>query len=266
MLAALPELRVIARAGVGFDRVDVPAATKHKVVVTITPTANHAAVAEHTLALLFGVARAVALNDRVMVAGQWIRQTLQPLRGRTIGLVGLGRIGRSTATRCLGLEMNVIAHELFPDQDFVKQHGIKLVEFPTLLKTADFVSLHCPLNEDTRGLMNAAAFALMKPGSIFINTARGGLVVEADLIAALKSGHLGGAGLDVFEEEPTDPANPLFKMDNVVLCPHLGGGDLQSIADIGAEAARSIVTLHNGQWPPDAAVLNGTLKEGWHGR
>jgi phosphoglycerate dehydrogenase-like enzyme len=263
VLAALPELRVVARAGVGFDRVDVPAATKHKVVVTITPTANHAAVAEHTLALIFGVARSVALNDRVLRSGQWIRRTLRPVRGRTIGLVGLGRIGRSTATRCAALGMKVIAYELYPDKEFVAKQGIELVDFQTLLKRADFVSLHCPLSDDTRGLMNAAAFAMMKPGSVFINTARGGLVVESALIAALQSGHLGGAGLDVFEQEPTDPGNPLFKLDNVVVCPHLGGGDSQSIADMGAEAARSIVSLYRGQWPPDAAVLNGTLKEGW---
>ena len=125
------------------------------------------------------------------------------------------------------------------------------------------MSLHCPLNDETRGLMNAAALRMMKPGSVFINTARGGLVVEAELIAALQSGHLGGAGLDVFEQEPTDPGNPLLKMDNVVACPHLGGGDTQSIADMGAEAAQSIVTLQRGQWPPDAAVVNNAIKEGW---
>jgi D-3-phosphoglycerate dehydrogenase / 2-oxoglutarate reductase len=263
VFAALPELRVVARAGVGFDRVDIPAATKHRVVVTITATANHAAVAEHTLALLFGVARSVALNDRVLRSGKWIRRTLRPVRGQTIGLIGLGRIGRSTASRCVALGMKVLAYELYPDQEFVKKHGIELVDFETLLKRSDFVSIHCPLNDQTRGLMNAAAFALMKPGSVFINTARGGLVVESALIAALQSGHLGGAGLDVFEQEPTDPGNPLFKMDNVVVCPHLGGGDTQSIADMGAEAAQSIVTLYRGQWPPDAAVLNGSIKEGW---
>jgi D-3-phosphoglycerate dehydrogenase / 2-oxoglutarate reductase len=263
VLAALPELRVVARAGVGFDRVDVPAAAKHGVVVTITPTANHASVAEHMLALMFGVARAVALNDRVMRSGKWIRRTLMPIRGRTVGLVGLGRIGRSTAVRCAALGMKVVAYELYPDKDFVAKNGIELVDFDTLLKKSDFVSLHCPLGDETRGLMNAAAFAKMKPGSVFINTARGGLVVESALIGALISGHLGGAGLDVFEQEPTAPDNPLFKMDNVVVCPHLGGADAQSIADMGAEAAQSIVTLYKGQWPSDAAVLNGTLKQGW---
>jgi D-3-phosphoglycerate dehydrogenase len=186
-----------------------------------------------------------------------------PIRGRTIGLVGLGRIGRSTAVRCAALGMKVIAYELYPDKEFVAKNGIELVDFDTLLKRSDFISLHCPLSDETRGLMNAAAFAKMKPGSVFINTARGGLVVESALIAALQSGHLGGAGLDVFEQEPTDPGNPLFKMDNVVVCPHLGGGDSQSIADMGAEAAQSIVTLFQGNWPPDAAVLNGSLKAGW---
>lgn len=262
VLAALPNLRVVARAGVGYDRVDIPAATKNGVAVTITPTANHAAVAEHTLALLLGLTRSIVVNDRTMRSGQWLRRTLKPIRGKTIGIVGLGRIGRSTASRCAALGMKVLAHELYPDAEFVKAHGIELVDFPTLLKRSDVVSLHCPLNEMTKGLMNAAAFAQMKPGSIFINTARGGLVVEADLIAALKSGHLWGAGLDVFEQEPTDPNNPLFKMDNVIVCPHLAGGDDQSLADMGAEAARSIVTLYRGGWP-DGAVLNTELKGHW---
>ena len=263
VFASVPELRVVARAGVGFDRVDVPAATKHNVVVTITPTANHAAVAEHTLALMFAVADPWCSTTAYCGRGSGSGGTLRPLRGRTIGLIGLGRIGRSTATRCLGLGMKVLAHELFPDQKFVKEHGIELVDFRTLLSRSDYVSIHCPLNEKTKGIMNAAAFAAMKPGSVFINTARGGLVVEADLIAALQSGHLGGAGLDVFEQEPTDPKNPLFKMDNVVVCPHLGGGDTQSIADMGAEAANCVVSLYRGGWPADAAVLNGSLKEGW---
>ena len=149
-----------------------------------------------------------------------------------------------------------------PDREFVKTHGIELVDFPTLLKRSDFVSIHCPLTDTTRGLMNASAFAQMKPGSIFINTARGPLVVEADLIAALQSGHLGGAGLDVFEQEPADPKNPLFSMDNVVVSPHLGGADAQAIADMGAEAARCIVSANRGEWP-EGAVVNPSLKEGW---
>jgi phosphoglycerate dehydrogenase-like enzyme len=262
VFAAVPELRVVARAGVGYDRVDIPAATRHGVAVTITPTANHAAVAEHTLALLFGVTRQIAINDRTMRAGQWTRRALAPVRGRTIGLVGLGRIGRSTAVRCAALGMKVIAFEVKPDAEFVKQHAIELVTFEELLKRSDFVSLHCPLSEETRGIMNAAAFAKMKPGSLFINTARGGLVVEADLIAALTSGHLGGAGLDVFEKEPPEPNNPLFQMDQVVVSPHVGGGDTQSNADMGAEAARCIISLFRGEWP-QGAVVNDSLKNAW---
>jgi phosphoglycerate dehydrogenase-like enzyme len=262
VFAAVPELRVVARAGVGYDRVDVAAATRHGVAVTITPTANHAAVAEHTLALLFGVARSVALNDRTLRSGHWIRRPLHPVRGTTMGLVGLGRIGRSTAVRCVALGMKVVAYEVKPDAAFVKQHGIELVSFDSLLGQSDFVSLHCPLTDETRGLMNAAAFAKMKPGSVFINTARGGLVVETDLIAALQSGNLRGAGLDVFEKEPPDPKNPLFQLDQVVVAPHVGGGDTQSIADMGAEAARCAVALSRGQWP-EGAVVNDSLKSGW---
>jgi D-3-phosphoglycerate dehydrogenase / 2-oxoglutarate reductase len=176
--------------------------------------------------------------------------------------VGLGRIGRSTAVRCLGMGMKVLATELFPDHQFVKSQGIELVDFETLLARSDFVSLHCPLSDETRGLMNAAAFSRMKPGSIFINTARGGLVVESALIAALNSGHLGGAGLDVFEQEPPDPDNPLFKMDNVVVTSHLAGGDTQSMVDMGTEAAGCVVKLYHGQWP-EGCVINPSLKEGW---
>jgi len=262
VFAALPELRVVARAGVGYDRVDIAAATGHSVAVTITPTANHAAVAEHTLALLFGVARSIAQSDRSMRAGQWIRRALTPVRGKTIGLVGLGRIGRSTAVRCLALGMKVIAYEVKPDPAFVNKHGIELVSFDDLLKQADFVTLHCPLSEETRGLMNAVAFAKMKRGSLFINTARGGLVVESDLIASLQAGHLGGAGLDVFEKEPPDPKNPLFQMDQVVVTPHVGGGDAQSISDMGAEAAQCIVALSRCQWP-EGAVVNDSLRSSW---
>jgi D-3-phosphoglycerate dehydrogenase / 2-oxoglutarate reductase len=262
VLSTLRQLRVIARAGVGFDRVDVAAATANGVVLTITPTANHAAVAEHTIALLLAVTRSIVRNDRELRSGQWMRWTLRPVRGKTMGLVGLGRIGRSTATRCIGMGMKVLAAELYPDREFVKANGIELVDFETLLVRSDFVSLHCPLSDATRGLMNAAAFSRMKPGSIFVNTARGGLVVESALIDALNSGHLGGAGLDVFEKEPPESNNPLFKMDNVVVTTHLAGGDTQSLADMGAEAAGCVAKLYRGVWP-EGCVINTSVKEGW---
>lgn len=262
VLAGLPRLRVVARVGVGFDRVDVPAATRHGIPVTITPTANHEAVAELALGLLFAVTKFAVTNDAAVRAGQWPRRSPMAIRGRTFGVVGLGRIGRSTAVRAAALGMKVIATEKFPDQAFVRQQGIELVELETLLACSDVVSVHCPLNDETRGLFNRRAFAQMKPGSIFLNTARGKLVVEADLVEALKSGHLRGAGLDVFEQEPPEPNNPLFKLDNVVLSPHVAGTDELSLVAMGVEAAECIVKLHRGEWP-EGAVLNNELRTNW---
>lgn len=259
VLAALPELRVIARSGVGYDRVDVAAATERGIAVTITPTANHEAVAEHALALLLAVAKSMVSGDRQVRAGQWPRTPQKPLRGQTIGILGLGRIGRSMAVRCQALGMKTIVTEKFPDQRFVAQHGIELVEFDQLLARSDYLTVHCPQTPETLGLFNRGVFMQMKRGAVFINTARGPLVVEADLIAALASGQLGGAGLDVFELEPPAPDNPLFAMDNVVVSPHIAGADELSSENMGIEAARSIVALYRGEWP-EGAVVNNELK------
>ena len=199
VFAASPQLRAIARQGVGYDRVDIPAATSRKVPVTITPTANHDAVAEHAFGLLFGFAKDVVLNDAHTRAGRWPMKATKPVRERTLGILGLGRIGRSMALRGLGMQMNVIATEAYPNQEFVDQHGIELVDFDTLLGRSDFLSIHCPLSEQTTGLFNADVFGKMKQGSVLINTARGKIVVEAALLEALQSGQLAGAGLDVFD-------------------------------------------------------------------
>lgn len=262
VISSLPELRVIARAGVGYDAVNVPAATEHKVPVTITPTANHEAVAELALALLFATTKRMVDGHRRTLAGEWPRVPLMPIRGKTMGIVGLGRIGRSMATRCISLGMTVIANEQFPNEDFVKQHGIELVEFDDLLTRSDFVTVHCPLTDETRGQFNKDAFAKMKQGSILLNAARGPIVVEADLHEALTSGHLAAAGLDVFEQEPPSTDNPLFKLDNVVVSPHIAGADELSMRDMGTEAAQCIATLYQGGWP-DGAVVNDELKDGW---
>jgi phosphoglycerate dehydrogenase-like enzyme len=262
VMAASPELRVIARAGVGYDRVDIPAATKHNKVVTITPTANHEAVAELALALLFAAAKRILPNDRATRRGEWPRKPLHPLRTRTIGVFGLGRIGRSLAVRCLALGMKVIATEQFPDRAFVERHGIELVDFDTLLARSDYLSVHCPLTDETRGLFNRAAFAKMKQDAVFMNTARGPLMNEADLLESLKSGHLRAAALDVFEQEPPSPDNPLFQLDNVVCAPHIAGADDLSLEAMGVEAAQCIVELFQGRWP-EAAVVNAELKGKW---
>ncbi len=262
VVAALPQLRVIARAGVGYDRVDVAAATRHNIAVTITPTANREAVAELALALLFAITKRIVTNDRSVRTGGWSRVPLVPIRGKTMGIFGLGRIGCSMAERCLALGMKVIATEKFPNEEFIARHKIKLVDFPKLLSRSDVISIHSPLTDETRGIFNKDAFAKMKPGSIFLNTARGGLMVEADLLEALKSGHLLGAGLDVFEQEPPSTDNPLFALDNVVVSPHIAGADDLSLEKMGVEAAECIVKLSQNEWP-NGAVVNDELKANW---
>ena len=260
VLAGLPRLRVIARLGVGYERVDIAAATECGIAVTITPTANHEAVAEHTLMLLLAVAKRLPFGQRALRSGKWPMQSTRPVRRTTLGILGLGRIGRSLAIRARALGMTVIATEPAPDAAFVRQQGLELVDFDALLARADHLSIHCPLNEATRGLFNAAALARMKPGSVLINAARGGLVVERDLIASIESGHLAGAGLDCFEQEPPSPSNRLFEMDQVVCTPHIAANDTLSQFDMAIEAARCIKRLYQGQWPR-GAVVNDELQD-----
>jgi D-3-phosphoglycerate dehydrogenase len=255
----LPALRVIARAGVGYDRVDIPAATRHNVAVTITPSANHECVAEHTLGLLLALTRNVVRHHHDVIDGDWTRKPMVPLRGKTLGLIGLGRIGRSVAVRAQAFRLRVIACDQYADKEFVRKLGIELVDLPTLLAQSDYVSLHAPMNETTKHLINRQSLAQMKLGSFLVNTARGGLVNEADLFPALQSGHLAGAALDVFEQEPTPVTNPLLKLPNVILTPHLAGGDSQSNEDMGTESARNIIALYQGGWP-EGAVVNAELR------
>jgi phosphoglycerate dehydrogenase-like enzyme len=181
-------------------------------------------------------------------------------RGKTIGLFGLGRIGSTMAFRAAALGMRVLATEKYPNPEFVRSQKIELVELDQLLAESDIISVHAPLTDETRGLFNAKAFNRMKPGSIFLNTARGGLVVEVDLYQALASGHLRAAGLDVFEQEPPSADNPLFQLDNVVVSPHIAGADETSLVAMGVEAAECIASLYRGIWP-EGAVVNDSLKK-----
>lgn len=187
VLASCPALRVIARNGVGYDAVDVAAATEHGIAVTVTPGVNQESVAEHTFALLLTLARAVVPQHTAIRGGGWRRDSGVPLRGRTLGLVGLGRIGREVALRAAAFRMRVLAHEPVPDARFVAQHRITLVPLDQLLAESDFVSLHVPLSQESRNLIDARAFHLMKPTAFLINTARGGLIAEADLVRRSKT-------------------------------------------------------------------------------
>ena len=185
VLAAHPQLRIIARAGVGYDAVDVTAATAQGIVVTITPGTNQEAVAEHTFAMMLGLAKKIATHHHAVKAGQWPRQANLPLRGKALGIAGLGRIGKAVALRGACFGMKLLAHEPFPDARFVAEHGVTLMPFDRLLAESDYVTLHLPLTLDSKYLINRYTLALMKPTAFLINTARGGLVCEADLFEAL---------------------------------------------------------------------------------
>jgi len=262
VMAGLPDLRVISRWGVGVDRVDLAAATDSNSVVTITPSANHEAVAEHAVALLLAVSRFLVQRNDEIHRGLWERRCSLPLREKTLGLVGLGRIGRSVAVRAEAFRMRLLAHEAFPDREFAQRHGIELVDLDTLLARSDYVSLHVPLTGETHGLINRRTLSRMKPGALLVNTSRGGLVVEEDLVDALKSGHLGGAGLDVFVQEPIQGGHPLLELDNVLVSDHTAGIDTRSVEAMAVEAARNIVELYRGGWPA-AAVANPAVRGTW---
>lgn len=249
VIEGCPYLRVIARTGVGFDAIDLAACDEHGVVVTTTPGVNHHSVAEHTIALLMGIARGFPDQDQRVRTGNWKRIERPRVMGTTIGVVGLGRIGRAVVTRARGLGMNVLGFEPYPDNEFCREWDVELTDLDSLLSRSDYVSLHNPLTPESHKMMNAERFAKMKAGSVFINTARGGLVDEPALIEALKSGHLRAAGLDVFDVEPLPTDSPLTQMNNVLLSGHVAGLDIESQRDTLTMAAETIIGLRNGEWP-----------------
>ncbi len=260
---AATKLRAIARQGVGYDAIDVAAATEHNVAVVIAAGTNHDCVAEQAIALLLGLFRGVAARDRSMRERKWKRSPFLPrLAGRTMGIVGLGRIGRAVAPRAIGLGLKVIGYDPVADARSAEALGIRLVPLDTLLAEADIVSLHCPVTPETANLINAKTLARMKQGSVLLNTSRGGLVDEPALVAALKSGHLFGAGLDVFQKEPPSPDNPLLELENVVLSPHMAGLDEESVVAMATRAAEGLVELFEGRWP-EGCVVNEEIRPGW---
>ncbi|MBS0210464.1 MAG: phosphoglycerate dehydrogenase [Planctomycetes bacterium] len=256
------KLRCVARAGVGYDAVDVPAATRHGVPVVITPGTNEHSVAEQALAMIFACFRNVVELDRLMREGTWKRTALRRLAGNTLGIVGLGRIGKALTVRARGLGLNVVGYDPFADQKFCAENGVKLCTFDELLAQSDIVSLHIPCTAETTDIINAKSLAKMKPGSVLINTSRGGLVDEVALLAALKNGPIAMAGLDVFKVEPLPADSPLLKLPNVVVAPHMGGIDQDALDAMGGLAAQCLVDLHAARWPT-GCVVNEELHTGY---
>jgi phosphoglycerate dehydrogenase-like enzyme len=255
-------LRAIARMGVGFDAIDIDAATDLGIAVTITPGTLEQSVAEHTMALLLGLARDLVNRDRRVRQGKWIRRAEPRISGKTIGLVGMGRIGRAVVRKAQGLGMTVIAHDPFADEAFAKANNVRLCRLEELLRTADVVSLHSPSTKETANLINAKTLAMMKRGAMLVNTSRGALVDEDALVAALKAGHLYGAALDVFKIEPLPVDSPLVALENVLLCEHMGGLDEQSQEAMAVLAAQCVADLYQGRWP-QPCVVNPAVRERW---
>jgi len=264
VLQACPELRVVSRAGVGFDAVDLEECDRLGIVLATTPGCNHHAVAEHAIALLMSVARGLPTADHGVRSCAWTRTPRPRVQGSTLGLIGLGRIGQATATRGIGLGMKVIAFDPFASADFVTEHGIELVTLDELYARSDYVSLHTPVTQETAGMINALTISKMKDSAVLINTARGGLVNEPDLCEALATGKLRGAGLDVFEVEPLPADSPLIGMRNVMLSDHIAGMDCESHDDTWGMGADTIIQLKNGSWPAERIQnLKGVTNWSW---
>ncbi|RJP65025.1 MAG: hypothetical protein C4532_18380 [Candidatus Abyssobacteria bacterium SURF_17] len=238
-------LKVISMNGVGLDRIDVEAATDRGIVVTHTPGTNADSVADHTLALILAQARLIPHHDRNVRSGGWTRIAGRELKGRVLGIVGVGHIGKAVALRALAFGMRVQAYDPFPDRAFCSTHGIDVVDLKDILATSDVLSLHCPVTPDTENLINASSIATMKRGAVLINTARGELVDENALIDALASGPLSGAGLDVFTTEPPRES-PLWRMEQVVLSPHLGGNTREAVLRTAYQSALNVVAVVRG--------------------
>jgi D-3-phosphoglycerate dehydrogenase len=243
LAAAAPRLSVVAVASVGTDRIDLAAAAQAGVKVINAPTGSTIAAAEHTLALMLALLRKIPSADASVRRGEWERARYlgAELLHRTLGIIGLGKIGRAVATRAAAFEMRVIAHDPFLTAEQAAQHGVALVGLPELLSQADVVSVHVLLTPETRGMIGEAEIAAMKPGAVLLNVARGGLVDEAALAAALHNGHLGGAAVDVFSTEPMAADNPLRDAPNTILTPHLGASTLEAQDRAGMEMAERLL-------------------------
>jgi len=239
-------LKVISRYGVGVDRVDLAAAKAKNVVVCNTPRANTQAVADLTIGLLICLARKIPILDKKTKEGQWPRSTGIELYGKTIGILGLGAVGKAVAKRASGFSMKVLARDPVINREYVESNGIVPVDFNTLIREADFLCLHLPLTDETRNIISADVLKSMKKGAILVNTARGGLIDEAAAYELLVSGHLGGMGLDVYETEPPRKS-PLFELENVVLTPHTAAHTAEATEAMAEMSVQNLIDVLSGR-------------------
>ena len=249
------ELRVIGRAGVGVDNIDIDAASERGIIVVNAPTGNTISAAELTVALLLALARHVVSADNSLRRGEWNRKSFVgvEVRGKTVGVVGMGQVGSAVARRLRAMEMEVLGFDPFVPEERAQMLGVELVSLDRLLERSDFVSLHCALTPDTKHLLGEERLTKMKPGARLVNAARGGLIDEAALLAALESGQIAGAALDVFEDEPPKKDNPLLGHPGVITTPHLGASTVEAQEQVSLDVAREVVHVLSGR-PATAAV------------
>jgi D-3-phosphoglycerate dehydrogenase / 2-oxoglutarate reductase len=264
-LATVPRLKGIVRTGIGVDTIDLEAATDAGVVIANVPEFCREEVAEHALGLIFSVARKITLSDRLVRRGGWyegVNAEMLPMRqlsGQTLGLIGLGRIGQTVAQKARGLGLKVIGYDPQVDPKTAAAAGIQWLELDEVMRKADIVSLHVPATTGTRRIINQRTLSLMKPGSILINTARGSVVDEVALEAALASGKLAGAGLDVLEKEPPLMPHSLFKFETVVITCHYASCSIEAYARLSREVAEQAAEIINGKLPRN--LVNARVKD-----
>ena len=247
---SLPKLKVISKYGIGLDKVDVAYATSKKIPVTFCPGVNHTTVAEHTFALLLGLYRHLVEEVNYTREGKWKRLTGNEIMGKTIGIVGMGRIGKEVAIRAKAFGMNVLGYDVYWDSAFAERHGIKRVEtLEAVWAESDIISLHTNLSESTRHIIRAESIAKMKDGVVILNCARGELVHTDDMVAALESGAVAGYGADVLDEEPPPADHPLLSRKNAIITPHIGSRTYESVQRQGEMAARNLIMALRGEKP-----------------
>ena len=262
-LSVLERCGAVIRTGSGTDNVDVEAATRQGIIVTNTPGAHGDEVSEHAIALLLSLVRVIPLKDRELRRGIWNRTPLpnHHVFGQTLGLVGFGHVAQLVARKMSGFDMTVLCHDPYVGADAMSAKGVQAASLDEVLERSDFVSLHCPLTEATQGLIGERELRLMKREALLINTSRGPVVQEPALIQALREGWIAGAGLDVFEEEPTPVQNPLLKLDNVIFTPHTAGHSDLTQEKQWRLSVESAIAFSKGHWP--RSYVNPNVRPRW---
>jgi D-3-phosphoglycerate dehydrogenase len=247
---SLPRLKIISKYGIGVDKIDVNYCTEKGIPLTFCPGVNHTTVAEHTFALMLSLSRKFVEEVNFVRSGNWTRLTGNELMGKTIGVVGLGRIGKEVAKRAKAFEMPVIGYDLYWPEDFAKQFGVPRAEsLEEIFSRCDIISLHTNLTDQTHGMISAASIASMKKGVMILNCARGELVNTADMVAALESGQVGGYGTDVLDQEPPPADHPLLSAPNCVITPHIGSRTYESVERQAVMATQNLINCLKGESP-----------------